>query len=278
MKTLYITDLDGTLLNAGAEVSDYAAETMNRLIAGGVHISVATARTAATALPILSRVNFNTPLIMMNGVLVYDPVSRRYIRKEVISGEIAGKFISAMHEAGQPGLMYTLCGEDMRTYYEPDVNDALKAFIEERRIRYSKSFTETDDFASIEDEVIYFCFLDKYENIRKFQTLVGSVEGIHIALSRNIYSEGQWFIEVFNSAASKRNATMFLREYGGYDRVVGFGDDFPDISLFEACDECYAMENAIEELKKAATGVIGRNSDDGVVKWIAEDCRKNSEM
>jgi len=272
MKTLYITDLDGTLLNGSAELSAFTVETLNRLIAGGVHISVATARTAATALPILRNVNFNIPLIMMNGVLVYDPVSRRYIRKEIISGEIAGRFIRDMHETGQPGLMYTLYGEDMRTYYEPDVNDALNAFIDERRIRYNKVFTPVDDFLTVNDEVIYFCFLDRYENIQKFYSLVNGVEGIHIALSRNIYSEGQWFIEVFNSAASKRNATVFLREYGSYDRVVGFGDDFPDISLFDACDECYAMENAVDEVKKAATGVIGSNTEDGVVKWIAGDC------
>ena len=36
MKTLYISDLDGTLLNANAELSGYTVQTLNRLIDNGV--------------------------------------------------------------------------------------------------------------------------------------------------------------------------------------------------------------------------------------------------
>ena len=271
MKTLYITDLDGTLLNGKAELSGYTVEALNRMITRGVDISVATARTAATALPILKEVKFKVPLVLMNGVLIYDPVTEKYIKKEVIPVDIARRFINSMHEAQQPGLMYTLCGEDMRTYFEPPVNDALCAFIDERRLKYNKSFTQVSDFLSVTDDVIYFCFLDNRKNIESTYSLVNGVEGMRVAKSRNIYSEGQWFIEIFNDAASKRNATQFLRGYGGYGRVIGFGDDTPDISLFEACDEGYAMENAIDELKMIATGVIGSNSGDSVVKWIEDD-------
>ena len=267
-KTLYITDLDGTLLNGAAELSDYTTETLNRLIAGGVNFSVATARTSATVIPILKNLNLNIPIVLMNGVIIYDPLQKKFIRKEAIPQSTARQFINAMHKAEQPGLMYTLCGEEMRVYFESPVNDALRGFMDERRVKYNKVFTEAKDFLAVTDDVIYFCFLDKHENIENFYKMIGGVEGMRIAKSRNIYKEGQWFIEIFNEAASKRSATEYMREYGKYDKVIGFGDDFPDLSLFEACDECYAMANAIDELKEAATGVIGRNTDDGVVKWL----------
>jgi len=44
-----------------------------------------------------------------------------------------------------------------------------------------------------------------------------------------------------------------------------------DISLFEACDESYAVSNAKDDVKKHATGIIGSNVDDGVAKWLIEN-------
>ena len=50
-----------------------------------------------------------------------------------------------------------------------------------------------------------------------------------------------------------------------------FGDGKNDISMFRAADECYAVANAVEELKEIATGVILSNNEDGVAKWLEEN-------
>ena len=52
--------------------------------------------------------------------------------------------------------------------------------------------------------------------------------------------------------------------------MVAFGDAINDLPLFAAADECYAVENAVEALKAAATGVIPSNAQDGVARWLAE--------
>ncbi|MBQ5325810.1 MAG: HAD hydrolase family protein, partial [Oscillospiraceae bacterium] len=43
MKTLYISDLDGTLLNSDAEISSFTANALNSLIEKGLLFSYATA-------------------------------------------------------------------------------------------------------------------------------------------------------------------------------------------------------------------------------------------
>ena len=43
-----------------------------------------------------------------------------------------------------------------------------------------------------------------------------------------------------------------------------------DIPMFEISDECYAVENAVGELKAFATGVIESNEEDGVAKWLLD--------
>ena len=44
--------------------------------------------------------------------------------------------------------------------------------------------------------------------------------------------------------------------------------------LVSIADECYAVENAVPELKEIATAVIGANDSDGVAKWISENAFK----
>ena len=57
----------------------------------------------------------------------------------------------------------------------------------------------------------------------------------------------------------------------GCDRIVAFGDGVNDLPLFSVADEAYAMENADEIVKQAATAVIGSNEDDGVAQWLLKN-------
>lgn len=72
------------------------------------------------------------------------------------------------------------------------------------------------------------------------------------------------------AAASKANAILKLKEMWGCSRVISFGDAVNDIPMFEISDECYAVENAVDELKAVATAVIGSNEEDSVAKWMLE--------
>lgn len=49
---------------------------------------------------------------------------------------------------------------------------------------------------------------------------------------------------------------------------MAFGDGENDLDLFGAADEAYAVSNAAEKLKHAATAVIGSNEEDAVARWI----------
>ena len=52
-KTLYVSDLDGTLLDNTSRVSPATSAMLNETIAGGALFTVATARTPATVQPLL---------------------------------------------------------------------------------------------------------------------------------------------------------------------------------------------------------------------------------
>ena len=61
------------------------------------------------------------------------------------------------------------------------------------------------------------------------------------------------------------------KEMFGCNKIISFGDSINDIPMFEMSDECYAVANAMDEVKAAATGIIDSNEDDGVAKWLLEN-------
>ena len=79
-------------------------------------------------------------------------------------------------------------------------------------------------------------------------------------------------MEIMPKEATKSNAIKQLKDKLGCDKLVVFGDGKNDIDMFECADVAYAVENAHEELKKYATGIIGANDEDGVAKWLEENC------
>lgn len=44
--------------------------------------------------------------------------------------------------------------------------------------------------------------------------------------------------------------------------------------MFAIADEAYAVENAVDELKRAASGAIGGNNGDGAAKWLEAHVRE----
>jgi hydroxymethylpyrimidine pyrophosphatase-like HAD family hydrolase len=63
MKTLYISDLDGTLLNNSGELSAFSIKTINELINRGMCFSYATARSSTSASRVTRGLTTNVPVM-----------------------------------------------------------------------------------------------------------------------------------------------------------------------------------------------------------------------
>ena len=86
----------------------------------------------------------------------------------------------------------------------------------------------------------------------------------------DIYSGEPW-LEILPLTATKANAVRQLKQMCDCDTIVVFGDGINDIPMFKSADHCYAVANAVDELKAIATDVIKSNEDDGVALWLLEN-------
>jgi len=269
MKTLYISDLDGTLLTPNATLSNGTIVTMNKLLAEGLEFTCATARTPASVSYILAPLDIKVPAIMMNGVIIYNLDSKRYEKVEYLEEKYFETILNYMRDLNLKAFIYGIHNNNLSTYYESISNDAMNTFMMERVTRYNKIFTHVDSFDQItRKDVIYCLFLDKKNVLDPLYNLVKDMDEISCSYYKDVYFDDIYCLELFSKNATKYNGVKYIKETYGYDKIVAFGDNLNDIPMFQASDDCYAMSNAKPELKQIADEIIGSNKEDGVAAYL----------
>lgn len=272
---LFVSDLDGTLLDQNAQLSDYSKNTLNRLIDNGMCFTVATARTIATVNRILDGLKLNIPVILMNGALIRDTQKNKYIFSCIIEKAVSEKIITLMHELELYGFMYIIQNNEMIPYYEKIATDEMRSFYEERKNKYYKNFLQTDNFKLVSDNTVYFSLINKHEKLLPLYEKIKNIDGIELTFYRDVYSESLWYLEIFSFEASKKNAVNFLKQKYDFDKIICFGDNLNDIPLFNAGDKNYAVENACDELKALADSIIPSNIENGVAEFLKDNYGKD---
>lgn len=268
IKTLYISDLDGTLLDPAGEITEKTAEIINFLAGKGLDFTFATARTIYSAGVITAGLNISTPCILMNGVCIYDLKKRKYVSVESVSQELSEKVISLFEEHGTECFMFRICGEKLTTYYTELTERVMAQFAEDRQKNYGKPFVQCRDMRDVtEGKAVYFTAMSEYDRLLPVRNAVKKTEELDCAFYEDTYT-GKWYLEIFSSKASKANGIKKLRSLGGFDEIVCFGDNLNDLSMFEQSDVKIAVANARDEVKAAADIIIGSNECDGVAEYL----------
>ena len=271
MKTLYITDLDGTMLNSFGELSEASYNGVKKLIENGVSFSVATARTAATVTDMFKGTGLNSPIALMNGVSVFDTASGRSIVNHSISKKAAKSILEIYAEHNKHPMLYFDKGEYLEIVYTEIDNIHQLAYITDRNARKLKKFVKAESYdLDNPSELLYIVSFDKPDELEEIYKKIAEVDSVVSCFYADNYTDCN-FLETMNSSVSKGTAAAEIKKITGADKIIAFGDNLNDIPLFEAADEAYAVSNAHDSLKKIATGVIDSNDSDAVIRFIAEN-------
>jgi len=274
MKTLYLSDLDGTLIRNNQRISNFTTDVIAHFVKEGGLFSYATARSPVTSKIVTNGLNVGLPLICHDGASIYDEfgeeilLSHHFLPDEIT--EISN--VLAKYDF-YPIVNAFIDGYERFSYFEKDMDKGMVEFLNDRkndpRIRIVSSFEELY-FGEIFS--IYFIRDDKGD-VAPLNDLIKNDGRFHTILQKDTYHD-YWFFVLLPAKASKANAALELKKMLGCDRLVVFGDRMNDLSMFAVADESYAMSNAVDELKAIATGVIGSNEDDAVAKWILTNVMK----
>ncbi len=266
MKCLYVSDLDGTLLRSDERLSEYTCGVINELTKKGMIFSYATARSLVTAKKVSAGLRAEIPLMIYNGAFIRDNVTEEILTANYFGREIQD-VLDELFESGIYPIVYAYIDRKEKFSILPEkCTRGERAFLESRRGDIRTNIVSAPEELK-QGDIFYITCIDEPEKLEPFY--VKYRDAFHCVYQRDIYTKEQW-LEIMPKAASKANAVMQLKGMLGCDKVIAFGDGKNDIDMFEIADECYAVANAHEELKKKATAVIGSNDEDGVAKWLEQ--------
>ncbi len=268
-KTLYVTDLDGTLLNRHDRISPFSIRVINGLVEKGMLFTYATARSLVSASRVAEGLTTKVPVIAYNGAFIFQPSTGEILSRQDFTDDERILVRETLDRFGISPLVYSFInGVEKVSWIPQDENYGIRYYLSQRPgdPRFRPVDTRNALFAG---DMFYFTCIGEQEQLRPVYDILSADSRYRCTMQQELYRTEYW-CEIMPARASKANAVRKLKEMRGCDRVISFGDAVNDLPMFRVSDECYAVANAAEELKTAATGIIGSNEDDGVTRWLME--------
>ncbi len=277
---IFISDLDGTLLNRKGSLSGNTVNILKSLIKSGLHFTVATARTPFSAIPLLKELAIKDCMILLNGAVLYDPVKKRFFHS-VELGKEAMKALQEAEQEGIQGMLFAMKEEKLCVFLgkvKVRLWDGYFDFSKTAHISsIRREFPETSASGLQNESVIYGLYMDdKPEVLEEMKKKLSLRQDLALDYYKDQYTKDRWCLEICSSNASKGHAVKALRAMMGGGEFTAFGDSRNDIPLFQACEKAFAVENACEELKQMASGILFDNERDGVAEYIKTICRRKA--
>jgi len=276
-KTLFVTDLDGTLLDSNAKITPVTAKIINNLIDAGLIFTYATARSFHTALPVTSEINFREPAVHHNGVFINDPKSGECFDKCVFDPDKTALLIKNLQDNKIYPLLYSIVdGRERVSWISGKETDGIKFYLKTRQ--NDKRLRPVQDYSEFTGVINQLAFVSDYrEELEQIVSILNLdshfVHQIHVDAYKHD-GKAKYWCEILRFDAQKDTGVQKVSKLTGTDKIICFGDNLNDLPMFNISDESYAVDNAVPEVKEIATGVIGSNDDDGVAKWLEKNAHK----
>lgn len=262
---MFVSDLDGTLLDDNHRISEENIKAIKELDQQGIKFVIATGRTKFILEDILEKVDYKMPLIWSNGSAVSD-LQGEIVYTEEISVKIAREVIELARHYKIEYMIHTLeeiVGESAggRIQGLKDYNEQAK---KEHRIPLKEDKLLYDHLENYHILKISLS-ADNMTMLREVQDKIAqNIKQVHAVLS------GPTLLDINATNASKGVAILKLAAKYNIKphEIVVIGDNENDISMFEVSGLPLTLENASDYVKQFAKHVTKDNNASGVADAI----------
>lgn len=268
MKTLYISDLDGTLLNSNGVLTKETIDIIKHITEKGEVFSLATSRPFSIVKKIVMDLEIKCPVVIYNGVFIVDYMNNKTIVSNYFNME-TNEYLKKLFKEYNilPNVYSFIEGIECVSLIPHESNkyfrESRKADKRIKLVNYLDKLYDGNIFS-------YLCMGDK-EKIQPIYERLKKDNKVYCVFQQELYNKEEYWLDIAPKEATKASATLKLKKLLNCDKIVSFGDGINDIELFEISDDSYAVQNAKHELKKIATGVIDSNDNNGVAKWLSDN-------
>lgn len=255
-----VIDLDGTLLNDEHTLSERNKEVIQKAIAQGVKIIIATGKTRAGAEPVIKALKLDTPGVFVQGLIICNADGT--VRQEhKLDSEVARHIVQYAESQGFEVVAYSgnrlVCKrldeniEHIATFGEP-MPEAIGSLINQvNTVKMNKL-------------IIIGGNKRKLKAIR--WQLEQQMDGkVHFTDGGVLTS-----LEILPKGANKgQGVKTLLRQLSvNPENVMAIGDAENDVEMLQVAGFAVAVKNASEKTKAVADEIVASNNDNGVAEAI----------
>lgn len=223
-ETLFVSGLDGMLLDENEMLNGFSKVELNRMIDDGMKFTVSTMRTPASIVEPMKDIRLKLPVIAMNGAVLYDTTKHSYIRAYIISKETAQSVMKRVEQADVCCYANVLI-DDMLVIYYADTDDAANQDLV-RKLRTSPYRNYVRRPLPNDESVVYFTLLGKRDRIELLHAELvdeGYAEMLRIVTYDSTDYPGYSYIKIYNKNATKENMIAYLKEQLSVEKAITFG-------------------------------------------------------
>jgi len=273
---LLAVDVDGTLVDRHDGLSEGTRRALQRAMAGGIRVVLATGRRYGRALPVLRRLGIEVPLVAASGALVKDPRDHHTIYAARFPPGVLERCLEVITACGfepvvcadtyMAGFEFYVAqrqvrGAELAEYLEVNADDG-------RLWPGLPSHPPPGVFAG-------FAMGTRQQMLELEREILRRLPGrVHSHVLRSPKYRG-FMYEFTPAGVTKWTAISRLAAGWGVAEgaICAVGDDVNDIPMLRAAGLGVAMANAPAEVKRAADRVAPSQEEDGlveVVQWLLD--------
>jgi HAD-superfamily hydrolase, subfamily IIB len=258
---MFITDIDGTLLNSDKILSQANKESLIKLQESGTTLVLASGRPTYGINPIAKELQmdrYDGYILSYNGSYIIRCRDNKILESFSLTKEDVHK-------------MYDFAVEhnlDILTYLNGTViSNRRSEYVNTEVVLTKMAHLATNEFKRIIDEpCVKVILLGEPTHLKQVEKILKEKYSIlyNIAISEPI------FLEVFSKEASKGVSMLKLAQMLNIDsqEIIAIGDSFNDLEMLKLAGTSIAVENSSPEIKGLANHIGKSNDEDAVAHVI----------
>lgn len=259
---LFVTDMDGTLLNRHNQITDRVKNAVRKAVEAGVIFTIATGRMHVSAQPYVKELGIDVPVITYNGALI------KYVSgDEVFASYLDKKLVKSLVDYAQGQNIHIQLYSDDKLYYAQE-NEQSKFY---QKAAGVPGYPVGDALDKYMEKVPKLLIIGQNpaEADRAVREIQAKFAGEIVAVkSTPIY------VELIKPGINKASAIARMAQLYNIspEAVLAIGDSNNDITMLQAAHYGVAMGNANDDVKKVAKYQVADCDHDGVAEAIERFC------
>lgn len=278
MIKLFVSDLDGTLLNDNHVISNQTAKAVKALQKTGVEFMVATGRDYYSAHKVLVEQQIKCRMINLNGATIHDEEGN-VLHTQPLHKEDALAIMDYLESQPLNATLIATTG-----FYVSDYENYVKRM---KRFMVQKAVNDADGEENITEAQLSDHYREikplselNLQNLPEIYKIMFFSEDLELLKQARLEIEKIDNVDVTSSSKDNIEITHINAQKGlaveqyvanqDYDmtEVATIGDSFNDRSMIKMAGHSYGMANGADAIKEMARYIAPPNTEDGVAQVI----------